>query len=422
MRTKFYLLRSDSTAPTALFARISFKGHVVKFYPGLSIEPKYWNHKAQTARNSPGFPYRAEFNFALANIKGRIEKIFLKYQTENSQVPEPYMLINLLKIEFKQEKSKEYGFLSYYDDFVRRSFSGNRIDPKTGKTVGIAVCKKYKTTLEHLKKFDKAWHKKIDFDTIDLEFHTDYLAYLSSRGLSLNTQGDHIKCIKAVLGEATEKGINKNLVFKSRYFTKPAEESESIYLNEDELEEIQSLELPGYLDKVRDMFLIGAFTGLRFSDFSILDTKNIHHGFINIKQQKTGDNVVIPVHKKVKAIIEKYNGKLPKPISNQKFNQYLKEISMKAELLKVNVDKTMMRSGSKETMKYNKWELVSSHVARRSFATNAYLQGVPALTIMAITGHKTEKAFLKYIKLAPADHAKLLKAQWNLKKTKGVTG
>lgn len=117
-------------------------------------------------------------------------------------------------------------------------------------------------------------------------------------------------------------------------------------------------------------------------------------------------------------IIDKYNGKLPNPISNQKFNQYLKEIAKKSASLSVRVSKTMVRSGKKVTIDYKKWELVSSHVARRSFATNAYLQGIPALTIMAITGHKTEKAFLRYIKLSSADHAKLLKEQWKIKKKK----
>lgn len=198
-------------------------------------------------------------------------------------MPEPEILKNLLKVEFKQGENKKWSFLTYYEDFLKRSLSGSQIDPKTGKSVSKAVCLKYQTTFEHLKNFEQIWHRKLDFDTMDLEFHADYLEYLSSKNLSQNTQGDHIKGIKAVLGEATEKGINKNLVFKSKYFTKPSEESESIYLNEKELQEIQSIELPGYLDRVRDMFLIGAFTGLRFSDFSILETKNIYNGFINIR-------------------------------------------------------------------------------------------------------------------------------------------
>lgn len=93
-----------------------------KVLSGLKYRTKIL--KAQMAKNSPGFPYRAEFNYALANIKGRIEKVFLEYQTENSRVPEPDTLKSLIKTEFKQKKNKKWTFLMYYEDFVKRSFSG----------------------------------------------------------------------------------------------------------------------------------------------------------------------------------------------------------------------------------------------------------------------------------------------------------
>ena len=157
----------------------------------------------------------------MASIKGRIEKVFLKYQTENNRVPASEVLQKLIKAEFKQGKQQKWTFLSYYADFVNRSFSGNKIDPKTGKSVGKAICKKYQTTLEHLKRFDQFWHRNLDFDAIDLEFHKDYLEYLSAKKLSQNTQGDHIKCIKAVLGEATERKINDNLTWYLKLNTLP---------------------------------------------------------------------------------------------------------------------------------------------------------------------------------------------------------
>ena len=65
------------------------------------------------------------------------------------------------------------------------------------------------------------------------------------------------------------------------------------------------------------------------------------------------------------------------------------------------------------TKDYQKWELLSSHTGRRSFATNEYLAGTPSITIKAITGHKTEEAFLRYIKLTPNEHAILLKQHWD---------
>ena len=131
------------------------------------------------------------------------------------------------------------------------------------------------------------------------------------------------------------------------------------------------------------------------------------------RDQQTGDGVVIPVHPAVNKIISKYNGELPRSISNQKTNQFLKEMAKKVEVLKTPVSISFTKGGLKLSETFEKWELITSHTARRSFATNEYLAGTPSLTIMAITGHKTEKAFLRYIKLTPNEHAKLLKQHWD---------
>ena len=224
------------------------------------------------------------------------------------------------------------------------------------------------------------------------------------------------------MNEATERGINTNLAFRSRYFAKPSEESENIYLTESEIKEIGAIDLSSNrkLESVRDLFLIGCHTGLRYSDYSILKPENIKEGFIETTQQKTGAKIVVPIHTVVERIIKKYKGQLPKSISNQKTNDYLKELGKLEDkkgkkllpCLNEIVSKTFTKGGVKLIESYQKWELLSSHTARRSFATNEYLAGTPTITIMAITGHKTEKAFLKYIKLTPNEHAKLLKIHW----------
>jgi len=119
------------------------------------------------------------------------------------------------------------------------------------------------------------------------------------------------------------------------------------------------------------------------------------------------------VHSVVKKILEKHNGKLPKSISNEKTNEYLKEIAEMAPLLKEIVSKEITKGGSQITQMREKWKLVQSHTARRSFATNEYNAGTPPLVIMAITGHKTEKSFLKYIRVTPDEHAIKLKSLWH---------
>lgn len=147
-----------------------------------------------------------------------------------------------------------------------------------------------------------------------------------------------------------------------------------------------------HLERIRDLFLVGCWTGLRFGDLSRVKPENIKDGFIEIEQAKTMGLVIIPLHHYVTAILGKYNGELPKAISNQKTNKYLKDVARMAGLTD-NVHITETVGSLQKSVKRQKWELVTTHTARRSFASNQYRSGFPAQSLMRITGHKTEKAF-----------------------------
>ena len=112
----------------------------------------------------------------------------------------------------------------------------------------------------------------------------------------------------------------------------------------------------------------------------------------------------IPIHPYVTQILKKYKNELPKIPSNQKFNEYIKEVAKE-----VGIDDNISIQKRKGNFNYDKaipkYELISSHTARRSFATNAYLSGIPPISIMMITGHKTETAFMKYIKISSEENA-----------------
>jgi integrase len=242
------------------------------------------------------------------------------------------------------------------------------------------------------------------------------------RGFAVNTMGKQLAILKVFLNAAYKQGLTKNDFHKSEEYTIISEESEAIYLNETELQKIYDIDLTQFprLEKVRDLFIVGSWTGLRFSDLIQVSPEKIIDDLIYITQQKTKGKVVIPTHWTVKKILEKYSGELPRKISNQKMNDYIKEVCEMAEINE-EIHKTTNRGGLKVSKKYKKWELVSTHTARRSFATNLYKQGFPAISIMKITGHTTEKAFLKYIKVTPDEHAKLLQMHWqNLNKLRVV--
>ncbi len=421
MDIKLYLKRRDSKIETVIYASISYPGYRVKYYLPEKINPIFWNNETQRARETRKYPEYPEFNTRLNNLTSDIKTIFRRYQNDNSGlIPSPDLLKQLLDVALKGKNSKpDHTFFTFLQEVIDQAASGLRINPKTGKAITKSTPKIYTTLQNKLNEFKKISRRPINFDTIDLEFYNDYKDYLTNKiKLSANTIGKHIQTIKLIMNEATEAGFNTNLAFKSKKFVVLREDAQNVYLTEDELKKIEGLDLSlsPRLDRVRDMFLVGCHTGLRFSDFSILKPNQIKDGFIETTQIKTGGAVVIPVHDVVKGILVKYNGQLPQAITNQKFNKYIKDVVKLVDELKIEVDITSTKGGKSVTVRSQKCDLVSTHTARRSFATNQFRAGLPSLTIMSITGHKTEKAFLKYIKVTPSEHAQIMKDHWEKRK------
>lgn len=431
MTTSYFLTRPKAETDTAIYARICYSGYKFKYYTEEKINPKFWSKTTRQAKQTEKFREYPEFNQRLKEIASDISNTLLNYKNQNGgETPNPDTFRKLLDpvIKKKQPKKKEVkNFFGLFQEIIDQTRAGVRLHPKTGKPISKNTLKTYVTTFKHLSEFNTKSKRGIDFNTIDLDFYSDYTEFLMKGkktlpktgkqiplNLSTNTIGKHIQIIKLIMNEATERGLNTNLSFKSKRFVTIREKSDSIYLSENEIKEIENLDLSKdkRLEKVRDLFLVGCHTGLRYSDYSILQPEQIKDGYIETTQIKTGEPVVIPIHHTVKRIIEKYNGKLPQSISNQKTNDYLKQFGKRATSLNTNVSISFTKGGVTVIENNQKYELLTSHTARRSFATNEYLAGTPTITIMAITGHKTEKAFLRYIKLTPNEHAKLLKLHW----------
>lgn len=407
---------SKSKTKTQLFARISINGQpFLKYFLPLHLEPKHWNQKEQQVRRTLiGF---STTNHLLRNWLADIEDAYRGYVANNSTQPDKQTLKELIDLRIKPESvvsNSDDSFIGYFETFIEQSKNGLRLNAK-GKPVASNTIKAYNGTIAQLKSYQKTIKRPIDFDAIDLDFYYDFVEYLSKKKLqSTNSIGKHIKHIKAVLNDATERGINKNMAYKSKLFKVISEKTENIYLNHEEIAALANVDLSNKksYERVRDLFVVGCYTGLRFSDLSKLSAENIVDGMIEIVQQKTSEPVAIPVHPQVQNILDKYNGELPKAISNQKTNEYLKEIGEDVPELQKRQSKTITKAGTGVTVNLKKYKLIASHTARRSFATNFYKDGVPAITLMAITGHRTEKAFLNYIKMSPREHARMLQLSW----------
>ena len=219
--------------------------------------------------------------------------------------------------------------------------------------------------------------------------------------MSTNTIGKQLKNVKMFMNSANEDGITNFMGHKHKHFKVLKEDSFQIYLNEDELLELSKLEyeLDSVEDRVRDLFLMGAYTGQRVSDWRKLNENNIvvynDVSCFKLKQTKTNNEVIIPFHPVIQTIFDKRKGKAPKFVNEQDINLKLKKIAEKAKI------------NNKVSEKQNvpKYDLVCTHTARRSFCTNAYKNGMDTLAIMQLSGHKTEKSFLTYIKIGKEEFA-----------------
>jgi integrase len=260
--------------------------------------------------------------------------------------------------------------------------------------------KQKRQTLKLVRKFSKERKVRPSFETIDMNFYHAFDKYMKDELLSGNSRGKHFKEIKALFREAMDRDIEVNLSFQKKSFKVIRIPTDSTYLNIQELIKISIVPLPVNLQAHRDIFLMACFVGVRHSDWNQISQSNcvIENGkeLLKIKQTKTVDIIHIPVHPLVNEILNKYKGELPKVISNQKFNEALKEISKMADLGMVSINGQSVE----------KWTEITTHTARRSFATNAYLsKSLEVYQIMKCTGHKTEASFLAYLKLNGKDYA-----------------
>lgn len=239
------------------------------------------------------------------------------------------------------------------------------------------------------------------FNDINYAFCEKFIEWMSKRGLCANTRGSHVKFIKAAMNEAYKNKLHENEDFRS--FRKETEQVDAVYLTNEEVNKVAQLPLCGSHAWVRDIFIVGCHTGMRFGDYSRLSTNDISGGVIHFITQKCKTPVEIPAHPRVIEILNKYGGTLPK-ISGQKFNAYIKDVCREA-----GINETVLVRKSGRHIRCEKWELVSSHTARRTGLTNMYKAGIPTFRCMMISGHKTEAVFMTYLRITQEENAQYLK-------------
>ena len=373
-----------------------------------------WDETKQRVKNIAAEPNSLFINGKISGLVNFSEKLLDDFDRSNTTITNTIVKRKL--DEFTNRAAtrgpQKKNLLQFFEWFIDY-YAINPL-PKTQKPLSKNTVKPYKTALGILKEFASKKYP-VDYEDITLEFYDDYLKYLQKKKFSNNYIGNQFKLIKAIMNYALERNLHTNLDFKKKGFAKITEKIDAIYLTEKELKAITELKIKSKMrDRARDLFLIGAYTGLRVSDFNRLTAANIKSTasggrYIDIEMKKTGKTVLIPINSTVAAILDKYGGQPPARLAEQKINEELKEIGEKA---KINSDFTVEKTvgGKKEKTTYKKYQLITNHTARRSFCTNAYLAGLSSVDIMAISGHTSEAVFLKYIKVTPKERLERLAA------------
>jgi integrase len=427
-RFNLNLRNANAGGETPIHLVIRWDNQRIVVNTGQTASPKQWDKQAQrldTATRNPKRIVNRQINTLLSGRVAEAERLFTEFQTIHKRKPNGDELLSILNEAFcnKPAVSKDKtGLFDFMESLLNEMVTG--LNPKTGKPYAKKTPVTYARCLTLLKEYAQSKRKRIDFDSITLDFGLSFREYLiNAKGFRLNTVGKYIKTLKTFMNYAFERNLTTNIAYKSGRFTVPREKVTTIYLTKDELTAMYKLDLSKEprLEQVRDLFLFGCFTGLRFSDYSKVKPEYIdfNGGIIDIPTQKTDELVSIPILPIAKAILTKYRGKtansLPNSISNQKFNKYLKEVAVRLpELQNITTDEYFIQ-GKKISRTYHKWQKVSTHTARRSFATNMIMEGVPTQIVMKITGHKSESSFQTYLKMSPRDNAKMLLQGWEQK-------
>ncbi|MGN7203923.1 tyrosine-type recombinase/integrase [Pedobacter sp. SAFR-022] len=438
---KFYLEpRATGSGKLAINMFYSFYGQRLQYYTGIRIEPKFY--KAGTKEKptdksdvnkliSESAPYASAIRANLKQIALDAQNIANTAKTNKIPVTKEYLRTELDKIhkhkvEVVEElpSDVEHDFVSYYQMVIEERKSGKR-EISTGRNAGKRFThnsiKNYGNTLAAVKRYmGYMMLGSLPFETVNKDFYDNFKRYcFDVEQKEVSTFVGYVKDIKSIMNEVAPD------TFKPKDFVKPGYEADTIYLNDTQIDKIASLDLSdpdGFemitkdgleikvsystLEKVRDLALVGFWSGLRFSDFSCLDLQSIDGNFIKVKQIKTGGRVSIPVMAKLKPVLARYSEGLPQ-ISNQRFNEYIKIVARLAGLTEPKtVTNTKGNTQNKTTQPLYKY--VSSHCCRRSYATNMFNKGVPTMLIMNSTGHKSESAFLKYLRATNEDKAILM--------------
>jgi integrase len=366
--------------PVTVFHSVHYKGNRFRISSGQAIERKHWDTENQKVKRT-----RAnydQFNAIFQQQANDIERVVLRLEKVDHPVTKETVVSQLPWSN--SVEVHDYKPIPLFEKFINSHGSD-----KAERTI-----KGYRTTLKYLTGYSDQLGRPLNFVDFDIDFYKRFRDYL---GMYDNSFGFYVKNLKTFLNWAKEKGFHS--VAQYLKWKVPNEDGKDhFFLKYDEILQLASLDLDTRLANVRDLFLMGCYCGLRYSDLVTLKPVHVQNGFITKVAMKTNEPIKIPIIPELQDLFNKYWDKgdsLPQ-ISNQKGNEYLKELAKKAKLKrKFNYIQKRNKQAKEET--FEAWEMMSWHVARHSFITNCIQLGVPTEVVRRVVGHSSFQTLKKYI-------------------------
>jgi len=420
-------------------ARVRSNGMEYQYAIGFCIKEQDWknicamSYVANNVLAGVGMTYSM-----FVSMLGRIRKVIEDDATEPHLIP---VLIRSVKDDILKSDGKSHSaakgkillsecMARYRDDMIsgKRLKRGKAVKVSTGYVINI------EKALKVLLKYEEFSHRKTCLDKVTMDFQRSFVAFMRNQGLRQNTIYTRMSVVRVVMQAAYMDRLTRKDDFRNSEFVPPQEKVDSVWFTTEQIEELRTLNLSNvavvkelytkvelsrkapvdfprpdrklvrYLAYARDVFVVGCLTGQRYSDYKRICKDMVvkidGQEFYSLRQVKTQNMVLIPVDVRVGEILDRYGGRLP-DISQATFGKHIKLL---AELLGWTHIPEFDRQGE-DVPKKRFCDMVTTHTCRRSFATNAYAAGIPLCSIMALTGHTSEKNLRRYLKLQAEDKA-----------------
>lgn len=434
MATSFFTRVSEGKGKTTVFARFQVPEQKIDYRASTRMEAtiKSWNNSRKSAAKLENYKATEEGK-ALYEVLDQIAEA-LDGAWEAGTLTSKRMREIISQIRNKdgvarekaeKEEKERVTLNKFIKQYIADVESGARQTDK-GTNYTPSTVKSIKAALKQFEEFQNVTVHEYDFNDIDMRFYYDFTAWLKSKDYHMNSIGRSIKQLKVIMTTAESEGYHTNPKWKDKKFKGTRIDVDTIYLTQKDLDLLRQSMLEGLSNEhkvVRDIFLVGVWTAQRISDYNNLTKDNFHTYikkwveqvddasvpggkrdvicskeilYIDLVQEKTNARVNIPVSSELKEIFERYDYEIPH-VADQVFNRYIKQCCKVAGINDKVTFREVVGGEERKTTK-EKWELVTSHTARRTGATLMYLSGMDVYDIIKITGHSSPAILKKYIR------------------------